>query len=137
MKSDAVMDDVYPPAGGWGSANAVLSIFVQEHAPAKAASAMLRQNKPDGFACVSCSWAKPAHPHTIEACENGLKATAWERAIEEIGAQLKLMDPKSVVFYASGRASLESSYMYQLMARLYRWTNWPNCITSNRRARKA
>jgi len=31
-----------------------------------------------GFACVSCSWAKPAKPHFIEACENRIKATAWE-----------------------------------------------------------
>jgi hypothetical protein len=27
--------------------------------------------------------------------------------------------PESVVFYASGRASLEASYMYQLFARMY------------------
>ena len=36
------------------------------------------QNKPDGFTCVSCAWAKPAHPHPAEFCENGAKATAWE-----------------------------------------------------------
>jgi hypothetical protein len=36
------------------------------------------QNKPDGFACVSCSWAKPAKPHPFEFCEEGAKATTWE-----------------------------------------------------------
>src|SRR5262249_7844412 len=35
-------------------------------------------NKPKGFACVSCSWAKPAKPHPFEFCEEGAKATAWE-----------------------------------------------------------
>ena len=38
----------------------------------------MKQNKPDGFMCVSCSWAKPAKPHPFEFCENGAKATAWE-----------------------------------------------------------
>jgi hypothetical protein len=32
---------------------------------------------------------------------------------------LKSLDPKSVVFYSSGRASLEASYMYALFARMY------------------
>ena len=35
----------------------------------------MRQNKPEGFACVSCAWAKPAEPHQVEFCENGAKAT--------------------------------------------------------------
>jgi molybdopterin-dependent oxidoreductase alpha subunit len=39
---------------------------------------LLHQNKPDGFACVSCSWAKPAKPHPFEFCEEGAKATTWE-----------------------------------------------------------
>ena len=37
-----------------------------------------RQNKPNGFMCVSCSWAKPADYHAFEFCENGAKATLWE-----------------------------------------------------------
>ena len=28
--------------------------------------------------CVSCAWAKPAEPASLEFCENGAKATAWE-----------------------------------------------------------
>ncbi len=70
--------DVTIPAGGWGSAKATLSILHQEHSTFPAGKAILRQNKHDGFTCVSCSWAKPAHPHSVEACENGIKATAWE-----------------------------------------------------------
>jgi hypothetical protein len=35
-------------------------------------------DKPDGFACVSCSWTKTADPHLFAFRENGAKATAWE-----------------------------------------------------------
>ena len=40
--------------------------------------------------------------------------------------QLKALDPKSVIFYASGRASLETSYLYALFARLYGNNNLPD-----------
>ncbi|WP_397453670.1 FdhF/YdeP family oxidoreductase [Pseudomonas sp. NA-150] len=165
-------------SGGWGSAKSVMKILWREQALAKAPSALLKQNKPDGFACVSCAWAKPGHPHALEFCENGAKATAWEltsmkttpaflaehtlselrqwpdyaleqhgrlthplryepasdryretswdEAYREIGAQLKALEPDSVVFYASGRASLETSFMYQLFARAYGTNNLPD-----------
>ncbi|KAF1045382.1 MAG: Protein YdeP [Herbaspirillum frisingense] len=165
-------------AGGWGSVKALTSILLQERVVGAGTRVLLKQNKPDGFACVSCSWAKPADPHMFEFCENGAKATAWEitdkratpdffaahtvtemeswndlelessgrvteplkydaasdrylpvswrAAFDDIGAQLKAMEPKKVVFYASGRASLETSYMYQLMARMYGSNNLPD-----------
>ncbi|SEK17126.1 MULTISPECIES: FdhF/YdeP family oxidoreductase [unclassified Variovorax] len=168
-------------AGGWGSLKAVSSYLLRERIPIAGAEALYRQNKPGGFACVSCAWAKPEHPHPAEFCENGAKATAWEltakrrpasfflehtvtslrawddheleaggrltvpmkwdaesdryletsweEAFAGIGAQLRALqaeDPASVVFYASGRASLESSYMYQLLARLYGNNNLPD-----------
>ena len=166
------------PAGGWGSAKSLTEILTREHVPITGAEILMKQNKPDGFACVSCAWAKPAHPRTFEYCENGAKATAWEitrrrttpeffaqhtvrellrwsdhdleehgrlthpmrydasqdryvpvsweEAFAEIGRELKAMDPKKVVFYASGRASLETAYMYALMARLYGCNNLPD-----------
>ena len=40
--------------------------------------------------------------------------------------ELKALDPKSVIFYSSGRASLETSYLYGLFARLYGNNNLPN-----------
>ncbi|WP_439895377.1 FdhF/YdeP family oxidoreductase [Pseudomonas syringae] len=165
-------------SGGWGSAKSVAQILWREKALTKPAVALLKQNKPDGFACVSCAWAKPGHPRALEFCENGAKATAWEltslktdpaffaghtlselrgwadydleqhgrlthplrydpksdryletsweEAYREIGAQLKSMEPDSVVFYASGRASLETSFMYQLFARAYGTNNLPD-----------
>lgn len=50
----------------------------------------------------------------------------WQDAFEEIGRELKVLDPKSVIFYASGRASLETSYMYGLFARMYGCNNLPD-----------
>ena len=40
--------------------------------------------------------------------------------------ELKALDPKSVIFYSSGRASLETSYLYALFARLYGNNNLPD-----------
>lgn len=65
-------------AGGWGSARSVMTILWREQAITTAPMALVRQNKPKGFACVSCAWAKPGNPHALEFCENGAKATAWE-----------------------------------------------------------
>jgi molybdopterin-dependent oxidoreductase alpha subunit len=50
----------------------------------------------------------------------------WQEAFDVIGRELKALDPKSVVFYASGRASLETSYMYALLARMYGNQNLPD-----------
>ncbi|MFC7554451.1 FdhF/YdeP family oxidoreductase [Pseudoroseomonas wenyumeiae] len=139
---------------------------------------LMKQNKHDGFACVSCAWEKPAVPHAFEYCENGAKATAWEitskrvgpdffaghtlaelrgwrdhdleaigrltqpmrwdphsdtyrpvtweDAFREIGVELRRLKPEEAVFYVSGRASLEASYMWQLFARLYGTNNLPD-----------
>ena len=150
------------PAGGWGSVKSLAKNLSRERVPSSASLELMRQNKPDGFACVSCAWAKPGKPHTFEFCEEGAKATAWEittrraapeffarhslaelrqwpdhdleelgrlthpmrwdaasdrylpvswaEAFAEIGRELRALDPKSAVFYTSGRASLETSY---------------------------
>src|SRR6202012_401236 len=65
-------------AGGWTSLKEVVHAISEAHIPLLGTRVLLKQNKPDGFACVSCSWAKPAEPHPAEFCENGAKATAWE-----------------------------------------------------------
>jgi molybdopterin-dependent oxidoreductase alpha subunit len=165
-------------AGGWGSMKAVAQILRQEHVLLRGSRLLLKQNKPDGFQCVSCSWAKPTDPHVAEFCENGAKATAWEitsrratpelfaahtcadlaqwsdlaleeqgrlttpmrrdpisdkyvpvswqQAFNEIGGELRAIAPNEAVFYASGRASLETSYMWQLLARMYGTNNLPD-----------
>jgi molybdopterin-dependent oxidoreductase alpha subunit len=166
------------PAGGWGSVRSLAEILPRERIAPEALRELARQNKPEGFMCVSCAWAKPADHHPAEFCEEGAKATAWElttyrttpeffrqhtlselrgwrdydleqhgrlthplrydpatdkyvacswaEAFAEIGAELRPMDPKSVVFYSSGRTSLEASYMYGLMARMFGNQNLPD-----------
>ena len=74
-------------AGGWGSLTAVGTYLLRERIPITGAQALLKQNKPGGFACVSCAWAKPEHPHPAEFCENGAKATAWELTAKRLPAE--------------------------------------------------
>ncbi|WP_259186089.1 FdhF/YdeP family oxidoreductase [Rhizobium sp. BK176] len=166
------------PAGGWGSAKSVTEIVLREHIPLSGPSLLRHQNKPEGYMCVSCAWAKPAKTHPLEFCENGAKATAWEvtskradetffaahtlgeletwldhdleeqgrlthpmrwdsasdkyipvawdTAFDEIGRELKQIAPEMVDFYTSGRASLETCYMYQLFARIFGSNNLPD-----------
>ncbi|MBE7198806.1 MAG: FdhF/YdeP family oxidoreductase [Parafilimonas terrae] len=175
---DVTIEPYEGPAGGWGSARSLVEILTREGIPVSGAAMLTKQNKPGGFMCTSCAWAKPAKPLAFEYCENGAKATAWEQtrrratpdffaahtvtellgwsdfaleeagrlthpmrydpesdryhpctwdeAYAEIGRELRGLDPKSVVFYTSGRASLETSYMYGLLARLYGNNNLPD-----------
>jgi molybdopterin-dependent oxidoreductase alpha subunit len=166
------------PAGGWGSASSLAEILTREQIPVSGAALLMKQNKPEGFMCVSCAWSKPAKPSTFEYCENGAKATVWEQtakrigpeffqrhtvtelltwtdyaleekgrlthplrydlnsdryvavswedAFAEIGHELRAFDPNAVIYYTSGRASLETSYMYALMARMHGTNNLPD-----------
>ena len=166
------------PSGGYGSLASVTEILARERVPVKGARVLVQQNKPKGFMCVSCAWAKPAIPHPAEFCETGAKATAWEItdkatdqkffakhtlaeletwrdydleeagrlthpmrwdpdsdrylpvswqiAFQEIGRELRGLNPRQAVFYTSGRASLETSYMYQLLARMYDSNHLPD-----------
>lgn len=66
------------------------------------------------------------HPLRYDAGTDKYVACSWDEAFDGIGAELRELDPKSVVFYASGRASLETSYMYALMARMYGNQNLPD-----------
>ena len=68
------------PSGGWGSVRSLGNILSREGVLASGSLALTRQNKVDGFQCVSCAWSKPAHTLPFEFCENGAKATAWEIA---------------------------------------------------------
>jgi molybdopterin-dependent oxidoreductase alpha subunit len=51
---------------------------------------------------------------------------SWGEAFAAIGSELKALNPDAVVFYTSGRASLETSYCYALFARLYGNNNLPD-----------
>ncbi|WP_227310807.1 FdhF/YdeP family oxidoreductase [Acidisoma cellulosilyticum] len=66
------------PSGGWGSVKSLADILRREGVPLSGPLILERQNKADGFQCISCAWPKPAKPLPFEFCENGAKATAWE-----------------------------------------------------------
>ena len=66
------------------------------------------------------------HPLRYDASTDRYVEVAWEEAFAEIGARLRGYAPDEAVFYASGRASLETAYMYQLLARLYGTNNLPD-----------
>ncbi len=78
MKPKVSFEPYTAPAGGWGSARSLGNILRREGVLASGVLALTRQNKVDGFQCVSCAWPKPAHPLPFEFCENGAKATAWD-----------------------------------------------------------
>ena len=67
------------------------------------------------------------HPLRYDATSDHYQPVSWDSAFAEIGAELKAMDdPDQVVFYMSGRAALETAYMYGLLARLYGTNNLPD-----------
>lgn len=65
-------------------------------------------------------------PMRYDAASDRYVECTWDEAFVGIAAELKLLDPKSVVFYASGKASLETSYLYALLARAYGTNNLPD-----------
>lgn len=166
------------PTGGWGSVKSLVKHATRQQALSAAPGLFRAHNKPGGYICTSCAWAKPGQPHAAEFCENGAKATfwdrtarrttpeffarhsltelrswsdydlenqgrltepmrydadrdqyvpvSWEEAFADIGAKLRATQPEAAVFYASGRASLEASYLWQLFARRLGTNNLPD-----------
>jgi molybdopterin-dependent oxidoreductase alpha subunit len=69
------------------------------------------------------------HPMRLDRSQDRYVPCSWDEAFNAIGAELKTLrerNPNSAVFYASGRASLETSYLYALFARLYGTNNLPD-----------
>ncbi|MBS7813793.1 FdhF/YdeP family oxidoreductase [Roseococcus pinisoli] len=66
------------------------------------------------------------HPLRYDAASDRYVPCSWQEAFAAIGGELKTLEPKSAVFYASGRASLETSYLYALFARLHGHNNLPD-----------
>ena len=164
--------------GGWGSMIGMAKVELVAQAGPAALATLAVQNKPAGYMCSSCAWAKPPHPHPAEFCENGAKSTiwdltsmrctreffaahsvtelqtwedydlelvgrltepmrydavtdhyvpvGWDEAFAAIGQTLQRLAPRSVTFYASGKAALEPSYLYALFARMYGNNNLPD-----------
>ncbi|MBX3540043.1 MAG: FdhF/YdeP family oxidoreductase [Chelatococcus sp.] len=66
------------PAGGWGAAAATAKVLMEQSVVAKGSRALLAMNQPGGFKCPSCAFPDPKHKKTLEFCENGAKALAFE-----------------------------------------------------------
>ncbi len=66
------------------------------------------------------------HPLRYDAASDHYRACSWEEAFSGIAAQLRELEPKSVAFYTSGRAGLETSYLWALFARMYGHNNLPD-----------
>ena len=65
------------------------------------------------------------HPMRYSAETDRYEAISWNEAFTAIGATLKSLPRESAVFYASGHAGLEASYLYALLARAYGNNNLP------------
>ena len=65
------------------------------------------------------------HPMKYDAATDRYVAIGWDDAFAEIGATLRDLPRDDVVFYASGHAGLEASYLYALLARVYGNNNLP------------
>lgn len=72
------------------------------------------------------SLGRLTHPLKWHAATDRYLPVPWADAFAEIGQELKRYDPKSIVFYMCGHASLETAYMYQLFGRLVGNNNFPN-----------
>ena len=64
-------------------------------------------------------------PMRYDAATDRHLPVTWEDAFQEISDELRSLDPKESVFYASGHAGLEASYLYALFARAFGHQNLP------------
>jgi molybdopterin-dependent oxidoreductase alpha subunit len=69
-------------------------------------------------------------PMCYDPATDRYRPAGWAEAYAAIGEALRLLrddhGPDATVFYASGRASLETSYLWQLFARRYGTNNLPD-----------
>ncbi len=64
-------------------------------------------------------------PLRYNAQSDRYEPVAWQTAFAEIGHTLAGLEPKQAVFYASGHAGLEASYLYAVFARAMGHQNLP------------
>lgn len=65
------------------------------------------------------------HPLRYDAGTDRYVEVTWDKAFSDIGTTLKSLPCESVVFYSSGHAGLEASYLYALLARVFGNNNLP------------
>jgi molybdopterin-dependent oxidoreductase alpha subunit len=68
------------------------------------------------------------HPMAYDRASDTYRPIEWGTAFARIGELLRsLPDPNMAEFYASGRASNEAAFLYQLFAREFGTNNFPDC----------
>ena len=85
---DVVVGAPSDSAGGLGAITQTWKQLNTHTGLLRGTRALLAVNQPGGFDCPGCAWPEPesdARP-TLEFCENGVKAVAWEATRSQIGA---------------------------------------------------
>ena len=118
-------------------ANPHLFEFCENGAKATLWEATTKRVTPEFFAEHSVGTLKGWHDHDLERAgrlthpmrydreRDHYVPVSWEEACAEIGRELNALDPASAVFYSSGHAGLEASYLYSVFARIYGNNNLP------------
>lgn len=105
------------PAGGWGAAAATAKVLMEQSVITKGSRALLSMNQPGGFKCPSCAFPDADCKKTLEFCENGAKALAFEatkrRVTREFFAQhtvAELMEQSDYWLEMQGRLTEPMRY---------------------------
>ncbi|HET6969630.1 MAG TPA: FdhF/YdeP family oxidoreductase, partial [Phenylobacterium sp.] len=114
--------------------------FCENGAKAVAWEATTKRATPDLFATTTVgelwTWSDHAledagrltHPMAYDPQGDRYVPVSWAAAFERIGEILRgLDDPNRAEFYASGRASNEAAFLYQLLGRKFGTNNFPDC----------
>ncbi|MBW8812671.1 MAG: FdhF/YdeP family oxidoreductase [Caulobacterales bacterium] len=114
--------------------------FCENGAKAVAWEATTKRATPELFAATPLSelWTWSDHaledagrltqPMAYDPASDRYRPVSWEAAFERIGTVLRgLDDPNQAEFYASGRASNEAAFLYQLLGRKFGTNNFPDC----------
>jgi molybdopterin-dependent oxidoreductase alpha subunit len=72
-------------------------------------------------------YGRLTRPLRYDRSSDTFRPVEWDEAFERIGEILRGLEPDSVEFYTSGRASNEAAYLFQLFAREYGTNNFPDC----------
>ncbi|WDF71756.1 FdhF/YdeP family oxidoreductase [Novosphingobium sp. KACC 22771] len=127
--------EVPEAAGGWGSLKGIGAIELSQAAGPGAIETLSHLNKPDGTACTSCAWIKPASPAAFEFCENGAKATLWDltsaRAEPEFFAAHTVSDLRQWSAYDLEREGrLTQPLRYDAQSDKYVPTSWAEAFAA-------
>ncbi len=78
MSDEATGKPYKHAAGGWGSIAASVRHILKEKDVPRSVRSLLRVNQHGGFDCPGCAWPEPEGRSSLEFCENGVKAVAFE-----------------------------------------------------------